>query len=395
MDGKNRVLFVYAGLLCVGLGLPYGCSDTTNYYFPPSGGTAGSGGSNEDGDAGESSGGRPGTGGTSTQTGAGGEGAGGEGAGGEAGAQGDTGGTDAGGATGGIGGEAPVDAGGAGGVPDGSGGAPDSGGSAGTSSGGTGGTSGGNGGAAGTSGGAAGSSSGGAGGTSGGTGGSSSGGNGGNGGSGGTNCGPKVGHASNLPISDLEGGHNGISPPRTGYWGTFGDGTNMLPPPDPSGANPFAPDVSGYGGSEYYAHFTSTGGKNVGMFFDLNNCQGKPYAYDVSAYKGISLAYRSSHDLMVEVTSLATTPAPIGSCSGLCNNHHFYTLPSAAAWTPVSIPFTNLTQDFGTIAALDKTGVLMIQFHVRGAWDAQAEEQGPISPAAVDIGVDNIAFTVN
>jgi len=211
-------------------------------------------------------------------------------------------------------------------------------------------------------------------------------------------CMTVVGSATDLPITNLETGSNAIDMPRTGYWYTYGDGTGIMPPPDPSGANPFAPAASGNGGSAYYAHFTCTGGKNVGMGFDLNNCGSKPNPYDVTAYTGITFAYKSSHDLKVSLASMATTPPPNGSCAGAaseCNNHHFFVLDAAAAWTTVSVPFANMTQDFGTIAPLVKGQVLQIQFQVSGVWNAEAMAQDPITPDAVDFGVDDIAFTVN
>jgi hypothetical protein len=355
MGTINRVIFVYAGLVCGCLGVPFGCSDSPSNPFPSP--TGGSGGSSLGGTAGESAGGQPGTGGSSTQGGADGE----------AGRAGDSGGTDAGGATGGIGGGAGSD--GSGGVPDGSGGVPD----------GSGGVPDGSGGVP-DSGGSAGTSSGGAGGTNGGL------------------CGPKVGLASDLLISDLESGTNAINAPRTGYWFSFGDGSDMMPPPDPTGVMPFAPSPSGYSGSQYYARFTSSGGKNVGMGFDLNNCGAKPYPYDVSAYKGISFAYKSSHPVRVEFTSVATALPPLGNCTGgyaVCGNYHTIVLESATVWTNVTIPFSTLWQDFGTIAPIDKTSVLQIQFHVMGAWDNQTMSQGNISPAQVDLGVDSISFWVN
>jgi hypothetical protein len=216
---------------------------------------------------------------------------------------------------------------------------------------------------------------------------------------GGGACMTVVGSATDLPITNLESGSNAIDMPRTGYWYTYGDGTGIMPPPDPSGANPFAPAASGNGGSAYYAHFTCTGGKNVGMGFDLNNCGSKPNPYDVTAYTGISFAYKSSHDLKVSLASVVTTPSPNGTCVGAdtCNNHHFAVLPAAAAWTTASVPFTMLTQDFGTITPIAsvKNQVLQIQFQVSGVWNAEAMAQDPITPTAVDFGVDDIAFTVN
>jgi hypothetical protein len=160
---------------------------------------------------------------------------------------------------------------------------------------------------------------------------------------------------------------------------------------------PFAPASSGYGGSQYYANFTATGGKNVGMGFDLNRCGSNTGVYDVTAYTGISFAYKSSHDVRIEFASAATTPPPIGTCSSgaLCQNHHFVTLAQAAAWTTVTVKFSSAIQDFGAIAPLDKTKVIYIQFHVMGAWNNETMSQGNISPAAVDLSVDSISFTVN
>jgi hypothetical protein len=217
------------------------------------------------------------------------------------------------------------------------------------------------------------------------------------GGTGGTGtCGPVTGSATDLLITDLEAGTNAVNAPRTGYWFSFGDGTGTMPPPDPTGANPFAPTASGNGGSAFYAHFTCSGGTYVGMGFDMNNCGSKPNPYNVSAYTGISFAYKSSHDFKVMVASMATTlPANGGACAGgesVCNNHHAYLVPAAAAWTTLQVPFSMLTQDYGTIAALDKTNVLQIQFQVAGEWDPDTESTNMITPAAVDLGIDDVSF---
>jgi len=216
------------------------------------------------------------------------------------------------------------------------------------------------------------------------------------GGTGGGACAPVTGSATDLVITDLEAGTNAVNAPRTGYWFSFGDGTGTMPPPDPTGATPFAPAASGNGGSMYYAHFTCTGGTYVGMGFDLNNCGSKPNPYNVSAYTGLSFAYKSSHDFKVMVGSMATTlPANGGACVGgesVCNNHHATVIPAAAAWTTVQVPFTMLLQDYGTIAPLDKTNVLQIQFQVAGVWDNDAMTTNPITPAAVDLGIDDVSF---
>jgi hypothetical protein len=218
------------------------------------------------------------------------------------------------------------------------------------------------------------------------------------GGTGGGACAPVTGSATDLLISDLEAGTNAVNAPRTGYWFSFvqGGATNAMPPPDPTGAVPFAPTASGNGGSMYYAHFTCTGGTYVGIGFDLNNCAGKPNPYNVSAYTGVSFAYKSSHDFKVMVSSMATTlPANGGTCAGgesVCNNHHATVITAAAAWTTIQVPFSMLLQDYGTIAALDKTNVLQIQFQVAGVWDNDAQVTNMITPAAVDLSIDDVSF---
>lgn len=212
------------------------------------------------------------------------------------------------------------------------------------------------------------------------------------GGTGGTAaCAPQVGSATDLNISDLEGGTNAINTPRTGYWFSFGDGTDTMPPMGTT----FAPAATGNGGSAFYAHFTCTGGKYVGMGFDLNNCGMKPNAYDVSAYTGVSFAYKSSHDFKFMVGSIATTlPADGGTCTpeADCRNHHATLVPAAAAWTTIQVPFTDLVQDYGAIAALKKNEVLQLQFQIAGMWDPEAMDTTPITPAAVDLSIDDVAF---
>jgi hypothetical protein len=204
-------------------------------------------------------------------------------------------------------------------------------------------------------------------------------------------CAPQVGSATDLLISDLESGANAINAPRTGYWFSFGDGTGTMPPP----GTPFAPDEGGNGDSKYYAHFTCTGGKYVGMGFDLNNCNMKPHPYDVSAYTGVSFAYKSTHDFKFMVGTVATTlPADGGTCSPEpdCRNHHATVIPASASWTTIQVPFNTLVQDFGVIAALDKTKVLQLQFQVSGTWNDTTQDTDPITPAAVDLSIDDVSF---
>jgi hypothetical protein len=213
-------------------------------------------------------------------------------------------------------------------------------------------------------------------------------------------CTPQVGAATDLLIVDVDTTmSNAINMPRVGYWYTFADpeGASVVPAADPSGATPFTPQTTGGANTTaYYALMTGSGGKYAGLGFALNDGgAGMVCTYDVSAYTGISFYYKSSHPLRVALSTPATTPAPKGTCTGECENHHGKAITTPTEeWTLFTAKWTELTQTFGTLSAFDKTKVLQIQFQIEGVWNATASVVDPIM-GDYDLAVDEITFTTN
>ncbi len=212
-------------------------------------------------------------------------------------------------------------------------------------------------------------------------------------------CTPQVGAATDLVIADVDTTmSNAINMPRVGYWYTFAEaGATVDPAPDPSGSTPFTPQTTGGANSTaYYAGLSGSGGKYVGLGFALNDGgAGMVCTYDVSAYTGISFYYKSTHALRVALSTTATTPAPKGTCTGECDNHHGKKVTAPAAdWTLFTAKWTELTQDFGTLSAFDKTKVLQVQFQIEGVWNATAAATDPIV-GDYELDVDEISFTTN
>jgi hypothetical protein len=231
-------------------------------------------------------------------------------------------------------------------------------------------------------------------------------------------CGKGTGVATDKLVDDLEDGDNTIGngvgaplpPNRVGYWFTYNSNPNTCtplnmngcpcmqsPPPDPLGLIPFPPAANPGNGSLFAAHTRGTACTvwGAGLGLDFNNCNTKSQAYDVSAYTGISFSYKSTQPIRVLVGTVPNLPmADGGQCGGTdCHNHHGKNFASAAAWTPATITWAELSgsmqigtppmnpQTYGQMRPFAPAQVINLEFQVDAAGGAN-----------FDLWVDDVTF---
>jgi hypothetical protein len=216
-------------------------------------------------------------------------------------------------------------------------------------------------------------------------------------------CQSLVGLSSYLLIDDLEDEDNAVGNERApqlrvGYWFVFNDATEdctQYPPPDPDVA--FVPNCGNAdcsmllptpNGSRAAAHMAGGGCSlwGAGMGFDFNSCANGPSAYDASAYRGVRFYYRSTTAFRVVVGIMANIPVENGgTCADApidCYNHHGADLPASTAGTTVTLPFSSLTQNFGTLRPFDASDLSGLQFQVN-------ETAQPY-----DLWIDDVSFVL-
>jgi hypothetical protein len=213
---------------------------------------------------------------------------------------------------------------------------------------------------------------------------------------GGPGCVTQPATRTNPMIDDLEDGDDSVpsNDGRHGFWYTFNDGTgNQMPP---TGQDNFLPNSPGANGTSYAAYtsgdsFVGYPEQNMQAFarMDMPIFQGagEYCSYDASGYTGLSFYAKGNVPIYFRVTSVWTTPTNQGGfCAGICYDHHSIAITTLTSdWQLFSFTWSELVQwglD-GSVEPLDPTGLLELQWEVRGAAAA-----GPW-----EFAVDEIAFT--
>lgn len=185
-------------------------------------------------------------------------------------------------------------------------------------------------------------------------------------------------------IDDFEDGDDNItdSAGRFGPWYTYNDGTGNQSPTPPLGTvvENGEGNNGGYGAVTTGSDFTLWG---AGMGFNLSTDGGMPDVYDASAHAGISVLLRGSSATgtvrILPVIRAVADPAYGGSCTGACDETHFWEVPLTDDWTRHALPFGEVFELGQHGAPFDPADLLGVNF--------QASEGG-----AFEVAVDDAAF---
>lgn len=160
-------------------------------------------------------------------------------------------------------------------------------------------------------------------------------------------CGRNVGSTAERFIDDLEDGDNVIGngenendpPTRVGTWFRF-RGEQV---PCEGSPTPLVPDEDTE--SAFAAHLAGGGCGVLGL--DLNRCGETTKNYDVTAYEGLTLRYRSAYPIRVMVVTRANLPAAEGGeCTDdYCGNHHGKNFDAAPDWADATVTWADLAGD--------------------------------------------------
>jgi hypothetical protein len=200
-------------------------------------------------------------------------------------------------------------------------------------------------------------------------------------------------------IDDFEH-DDGLIYPREGRSGTWfiandGSGTQSpaagmpaLPETRPDGTGNRLLHTSGQPFSEWGALVAASlarpapvvAGENY-QLADAGSGATTPSAYDAHAHTGIRFTYASSVSVSLLVATLATVPAPWGTCmsQSQCNGQFGKGFPPSPDLRTVVVRWGDLTQNWGAIAAFDPSQIVDVQ------WEFPAN-------APFDFWLDDVAF---
>ena len=192
----------------------------------------------------------------------------------------------------------------------------------------------------------------------------------------------EVADDGSLMVDDFEDGDALLDKNHAlhGVWYVANDGTGTQAPSVMDPPSQLLVEGEGATASPGYAlHTSGEGFTRWGAFVGARfNATGSHVCtYDVSGYAGLQLSVKGEGSLRINLGTAATTPiVDGGACTATACSDYGRSVPLAAEWQAITIPFTELSQPgWASPAAWEPANALRISFWAeRGDFDIWLDE---------------------